>query len=548
MELAMNNSKSIKAAIVCGVLLLSLITAGWKLGARPLNGHESYVSVTARRMLQTGDWVVPVYNGEVRIQKPPLNYWLVALTAKITGHIDDFTVRVPSVILALLSTVAILYFINRCLGFRAAVLSALIWSTSIGFVRYGRSARPEMSLTCFVTIAFLAFYSALETAQRKRQIAYLLIFWASFAIAMLAKGPAPLPLILVPLFLYFLIFRQWKSLPKLLPITGVIIFLLIVLPWPILVANRLAETAGGEINTIGFWKREFFNRYFGGLGGSSKPLHYYLHVMLQFILPWSVFLPMALAAPFYKVWGEKQKTMLFLWFWFVGGVAVMSLSSGKRMHYIMPAMPAMAILVGILFDDLVFARLAYSPRFAQNVLLFHLGILLAGAIGVPAYAVIQKQYVVFRETIIISLLTLIIGSVIAALFARNKPALGCAAIFVGYCALFMPAFNSLTETKGRSYYVSKFAQSVASRIHQSENLVAYKDVSSVFVHYFGKDVPVMQDLSQTFERYRTGSWIVATGDFAGRLMNDGRFAIAWRCPDARLDEGKIIQGALFHRP
>lgn len=89
-------------------------------------------------MLQTGDWVVPIYNGEVRIQKTPLNYWLVALTGKITGHIDELSVRAPSVILAILSTAAILYFVNRLLGFKTAVMSALIWSTSIGFVRYGR--------------------------------------------------------------------------------------------------------------------------------------------------------------------------------------------------------------------------------------------------------------------------------------------------------------------------------------------------------------------------------------------------------------------------
>lgn len=500
-----------------------------------------------RRMLQTGDWVVPIYNGEVRIQKTPLNYWLVALTGKITGHIDELSVRAPSVILAILSTAAILYFVNRLLGFKTAVMSALIWSTSIGFVRYGRSARPEMSLTCFVTIAFLAFYSAIQAPQRKKQVAYMLIFWSSFAVAMLAKGPAPLPLILVPLFLYFLIFRQWKTLPKLLPLTGVIIFLLIVLPWPLLLANRLAETTG-QSNTLAFWKREFLDRYFGGLGGSSKPFHYYLHVMLQFILPWSIFLPMALAAPFYKVWGEKQKTMLFLWLWFVCGVAVMSLSSGKRMHYIIPAMPAIAILVGILFEDIIFTRLAYSGRFAQNVLLFHLGVLVAGAIGVPAYAVMQKQYVVFREMIIISVLALLIGSIIAALFARNKPALACTAIFVGYCALFMPAFNSLSDVKGRGYYTKKFAQSTASRVYQSDDLVAYKDVSSVFVHYFGKPVPLIQDVSQVFENYRRGSWVVATGNFAGQLINDGRFAIAWRCPDAQMDDGKIIEGALFHRP
>lgn len=312
MDLAVNNSNRAKAAAVCCVVLISVITAGWKLGAKPLNGHECYVSVTARRMMQSGEWVIPNYNGRVRLEKTPLNYWLVAFAGKLRGRIDEFSVRVPSLVCAILSMVSILYFVNRWLGFRTAVMSALIWSTSLGFVRYGRSGRPEMSLTCFVATSLLAFYSAVCCTNRKRQIAYMLIFWVSFAVAMLAKGPAPLPLVLAPLFLYFVIFRQWRLLPKLLPITGVIVFLLIVLTWPTLLANRLAQ-AGVETSTISFWKREFFERFFGGLGGSSKPSYYYLHVMLQFILPWSVFLPMALAAPFYKIWGEKQKTMQFLW-------------------------------------------------------------------------------------------------------------------------------------------------------------------------------------------------------------------------------------------
>jgi len=547
MELALNNVKWTKAAAVCCVVLISVITAGWNLGARTLDGHECYVSVTARRMLETGDWVVPSYNGRVRLEKTPLNYWLVALAGKLTGHINEFAARLPSVACALLSTLAILYFVKQWLGFRTAVISALIWSTSLGFVRYGRSARPEMSLTCFVAISFLAFYSAAQAASRKRQIAYLLIFWAGFGVAMLAKGPAPLPLILVPLFLYFVIFRQWKLLPKLLPIAGIVIFLLIVLAWPTLLANRLAQ-AGGETNTMAFWKREFIDRFFGGFGGSSKPSYYYLHVMLQFILPWAVFLPMALAAPFYKIWGGKQKTMLFLWLWFAGGVAIMSLSSGKRMHYIMPAMPAMAILIGILFEDIVFSRDAYTGRFARNMLLFHVGALVAGAIGVPVYAAIEGQYTVAGQTAIISVLSLAIAVVIVLFFVKNRPVFGCAAIFVGYCALFMSAYNSLAVVKGKSYYTRKFALSAAAMVRQSDDLVAYKDVSSGFVHYFGRNVPVVEDLSQSYEKYRQGAWVAATGKFMEELMEDGRFSIGWRCPDAEMDENKIIEGALFHRP
>ncbi len=546
MGFSQSNLITKEAAAVCCVLLIAAITAGWKLGVRTLDGHECFVSVTAREMLESGDWAVPSYNGQLRIEKTPLNYWLVALAGKLIGRIDEFGARVPSVVCAILSTLAILYFVKQWLGFRTAMLSALIWSTSLGFVRYGRSARPEMSLTCFVTIAFLAFYSAIHAAGRKRQVAYMLIFWVSFGVAMIAKGPAPLPLILVPLFFYFLIFKEWKTVPKLLPIAGVVIFLLIVLAWPTLLANRLAQ-AGGETDTMAFWKREFVDRFFGGYGGSSKPSYYYLHVMLQFMLPWSVFLPMALAAPFYKIWDEKQKTMMFLWLWFAGGVVIMSLSSGKRMHYILPAMPAMAILVGILFEGMAFGHDAYTGGFARNMLLFHIGALAAGAIGIPIYAIVQGQYAVAGQTMVISVLSLAISTVIVLFFVKKRPALGCAAIFIGYCALFMSAYSSLAVARGKSYYTKKFAVSTASRIRQSDDLVAYKNVSSGFVHYFGRVVPVVKGVSQTYDKYRQGAWVVATGAFMDDLIKDGRFAIGWQCTDAAMDKDKIVAGALFHR-
>ena len=77
----------------------------------------AFVSVTAREMLQRDDWVVPVFNGQLRLQKTPLNYWLVAGVGKITGSIDEFTARLPSVLLAILSTAAILYFAGQWLGY-----------------------------------------------------------------------------------------------------------------------------------------------------------------------------------------------------------------------------------------------------------------------------------------------------------------------------------------------------------------------------------------------------------------------------------------------
>ena len=128
---------------------------------------------------------------------------------------------------------------KQWLSFRIAVLSAAVWATSLGYIRYSHNARPEMALTFFVTLSLLSFYSAIMANSRKKQVIYALIFWVSFGLANLAKGPAPLPLVLIPLFFYVAIFRRWKELPRFLPIIGTIVFLAIVLPWPLAIAHKL---------------------------------------------------------------------------------------------------------------------------------------------------------------------------------------------------------------------------------------------------------------------------------------------------------------------
>jgi 4-amino-4-deoxy-L-arabinose transferase-like glycosyltransferase len=545
MELPRNNSK---ALIVLAVMLVSAITSAWMLGAKPLGDHESYVAVAAREMLQKGDWIIPTYNGELRLQKTPLSYWLVASVAKLTGRVDEVAARLPSVLCAILSVGAILYFVSQWLDFRTAVMSALMWSTSLAFVRYGHSARPEMALTCFVTIAFLAFYTATLTTHRKKQTIYMVIFWTSFSLAMLAKGPAPLPLILAPLFLYFLLFRRWNLLPKMLPITGTTIFLVIVLAWPVCVAARLAEPVGGgqASGFLEFWKREFVDRFMGSYVPGNKPFYYYSYVMFQYMLPWAAFVPIALAAPFYRVWGKKRETMLFLWLWFVADVAVMSISGGKRMHYILPAMPAMAILASILFEDMVFSRQAYTARFARNLLLFHAGAVIAGAVGIGRYDGLDTQFI--GPTILIAVLALIALGPVLILFARKKNGYACVAIFAGYCVLLMVAFAVFLIPYSSTRHVKPFARNVAAEIPSTDSLTAYHDVASRFVHYFGRTVPIAEDLSQAYERYQQGHWILATGRFVDELTDDGRFEQARLWENAIRSKGRIVAGALFHKP
>ncbi len=543
-----DSSTTIKAVVVVCVMLLSAITSGWMLTAKPLGDHESYVTITAREMLESDDWVVPTCNGQLRLEKTPLNYWMTAAIGKIRGGVDDLAGKLPSMLLAMLSTAAILYFVSRWLGFRTAVMAALIWSTSTSFVRYGHSGRPEMSLTCFVAICFLSFYTAMIETRRKRQVVYMLIFWVSFSLAMLAKGPAPLPLVTVPLFFWVLMFKKWKQIPRMLPVIGGIIFLAAVLAWPVLLGMRMAQASGGDSQAgfIDFWKREFIDRFMGSHAAGDKPFYYYFYVMFQLMVPWVVFVPMAIAAPFYKVWGEKRKVMVFLWLWFAADVLFMSLSGGKRMHYILPAMPAMAILIGILLEDMIFIQKAHTKQLARNLLLVHVGVVIAGAIGSLAYVVAVKPEML-RETAFLAIPALIMVATAAVSFARGKKVPGCIAIFGGYCIVMMIAFAVFLVPYSSTNRIRPFALDVKASVPRSDKLVAYIYMPSRFIHYFGRTVPIIGDMSEAHAEYNSDSWIIAIGANMDELAKDSRFEIAEFWKDAARTDGKVVDGALFHK-
>lgn len=457
--------KKIKWIVVFGVVILSVLTAFWGLGGRALGNHEAYIGVAAKNMLESGDWVVPMFNGKARLNKTPLSYWLVAISAKASGEMNEFIVRLPNAVMAVLSAIAIFYFVCERLGFGTGAIAAIVWSTSLGFLKYGHTGRPEMGLACFVAIAMLSFYSGLKSQNRKKQILYMLVFWVSFSMAMLAKGPAPLPLILPTLFIYFLIFKQWKLIGKLLPIAGVILFLLIVLPWPTAVLAKYPES-------LKVWQLEFLGRAEGQYAAGSKPFYYYFEIMFVYFLPYSVLIPFAAAAPFYKIWEERRDAIVYHWLWFFAGVGVMSVLGGKRQHYILPMMPAMAVLSGIIFNDMLFVHKAYGKKFS---------------------AIFSTAHIV---------------------------------VLAGWLVVYIVVMPGMENKEGDANYVIRdFARKAAAAAYD-KRIVAYCKANPAFIYYLGRDVPVSSDINEVYAEYLEGGGITASGDKFEQLKTDGRFELA----------------------
>jgi 4-amino-4-deoxy-L-arabinose transferase-like glycosyltransferase len=536
-EIFVKNTKN-KYFIVLGVLCLSAVTAFWMLPSMSLRSHECLVSVTAREMLQNHDYIWPTMNGIPRLQKTPLCYWIVAGVAKLTGTVDELSVRLPSALFAFLSAVAVLYYLSRWLSLRIAVLSTAVWATSLAYARLSHRARPDMVMTFFIVLCMLSFYSIVIAENRRQQVIGGLVFWLSFALANLAKGPAPVPYVLIPVAVYIIFSKQWHIVAKMMPFIGSFLFLVIFLPWLLFISHRLNWD-------LTLWKHEFFDRLFGNYAQGNYAFYYYLPDMFKYITPWVVFLPIALFTPFYKVWRGKRPLMTYLWIWFVADTIFLTVDAGKRQHYILPLIPPMAILIGIVLNDMIFSRKAYLPEFAKNILIAHVIVLTAAALISPVViAFIAPELV--TKVLMLSLTTVIFLIAVTILFAKQKPEWAAISVFSGVAVFILMCFYNFSVIADIDANSRNFAKKIACLVPASDKLIAYKDVSSRFVQYYGQVVPQISNLSKLREYYNKGCWIVCFSDDTIELKNEN-LNIVYSC-ERKGKSKSDTAGVLFHNP
>jgi 4-amino-4-deoxy-L-arabinose transferase-like glycosyltransferase len=539
------DTKKSNILLVIAVLAFATVVSFWALSDTPLDDHECLVSVTAREMLQTGNWILPRFNGQVRLQKTPLCYWLVASVAKITGKVDEFSSRLPSACFAVVSVAAVLYFVSQWQAIRVAALSAAVWVSTLAFIKYSHSARPEMVLCSLVTVSMLSFYSAMQTQSKRYRISYMLVFWLTFSLAMLAKGPVPLVLVAPPIFLYFAVFRQWKKIKDTLPIIGPLLFLLIVLPWPIMVAAKAPEDWT-------FWKREFVDRFTGDYASGHKPFWYYLPVVFLFAAPFSAFVPYAVAAPFRSLWERKRPAMWYLWLWFVVQIAVMTIAGGKRQHYILPAFPAFSILAGICLYDMIFELKVFKLKEVKILFVGHIIAIAAAAAGLLYWAFTKIKFAVWPALHIAMIATVSLGLVIF-LFKQKKNILATMLLFAGYCTVLLLAFIYFVNPLNYNNPSRSFSSRISEIVPVKEELFAYNYVSARSIHYTGRTIPEIYDINDVRDRYEKGGWIIATGDNYREMIKAcppeaGRgFEIIFYEQLAERRGSDDVEGALFHK-
>lgn len=313
------------------------------LGKFPLmEPDEGRYSEIPREMLERGDFVTPMLNYVKYFEKPPLHYWLNALSMSIFGE-TEFATRFPGALCGLL-TVLFTYHVGRKLfGRREGLMAALILGSSTGFLMQGRMNLTDMTLTFCMSVSIGCFLLASRTDERNKGLYYYL-FYLFAALAVLAKGLIGVVLPGGVIFLYLLICRRWALLKEMRLLTGILLFLAVAAPWFVLVSQRNPEFVQF------FFIHEHFQRFLTKTHGRYQPIWYFIPILLLTMLPWSFFVPQALM----RAWKERKEkdgdvlVYLILWAGFI--FLFFSKSNSKLIPYILPVFAPLALLVGLLFN------------------------------------------------------------------------------------------------------------------------------------------------------------------------------------------------------
>src|SRR5262245_34023894 len=184
------------------VLVLPALLLYPRLDFHLLEPDEGRYAEIPRELLARGDWVVPHLQGEPYLDKPPLLYWLVALSYTVFGVSPAAARLVPA--LAVHATVLAVYLIGRrSVGERAARLGALALALAPGFVGVGRLLVLDGLLALWVTLAILAAFEALRGGRTRP--GWWLLASAALGLGVLTKGPVILILVAAPLALHRLL-------------------------------------------------------------------------------------------------------------------------------------------------------------------------------------------------------------------------------------------------------------------------------------------------------------------------------------------------------
>jgi 4-amino-4-deoxy-L-arabinose transferase-like glycosyltransferase len=305
----------------------------------------------AREMLDCGNWVVPTFNYQLRVDKPALLYWLQGGAFRLFG-VNELAARLPSA-LASLFAVLLTYELGRHLfGAASGLLAGLVLASAGLFCCAAHFANPDALLNAFTLLTLLAYWQSFVHPPGATRTVWAILAGIGAGFAVLSKGPVGLVLPLAVIGLFLLWGRNFRLRWERCFLWAALAFILVALPWYIWVG---VDTKATFLRA--FLMKHNVERFLHPLEHHGGPVYYYVVALIMGFAPWSAFLGLAgwygtaaRARNDLPVCGTgrfsepPQNRYRFLWAWIVVYFVFFSLASTKLPNYILPIYAPLAIL------------------------------------------------------------------------------------------------------------------------------------------------------------------------------------------------------------
>ena len=400
------------------------------LGSRDLwDVDEGMHSVSAKHVVESGDWVTPVYNGKAFLDKPMFFTWLVAISFTLLGF-TELAARLPAALVGLLGVWVTYRLGRKMFSARAGVFAGAVLASSILYLVMSRTVVHDIALGLFTTLALYLFYLAVaEPGHRK---AYFLLFYVAVAGAVLAKGPlgALLPaLVIGP---YLVLTRRLGLIKEMRLGLGALILVALTAPWYIMMSLR------NEGYLTYFLIEKSLGSFASEKSTHPAPLHFYVPVLLGALLPWTGFFPAALNRAIKGLWGEGKDQVLYLILWVGVMFLFFSAATSKLASYLLPLMPAAALLIGLLWDE---ALVASRERKPWILFWSHLPMVVVMLVGFvygwthPPVELGVKYGITLQQVLVIGLIITVLPGVALGFLWRRRVGLAFGSIVTMVTAL-----------------------------------------------------------------------------------------------------------------
>lgn len=501
----------------CVLFFLLLIAFGYGISAYAiLDMNEGLYAEIAREMLGTHHYVIPHLNALPYLEKPPLFYWLLAISYQLLG-VSTFAARIIPSLSACVACLTLLLLTYNTQHARAGLLAAIILASSVGFIIIGRMVFFDMLLTTWFTLALTFFYCWFTREKNY----YLYASYFAIALAFLTKGLLPVLLAGGITVVFLAIKSPREKLLRFFNPLGICLFLLITIPWHLAAIYKLPGFAWDYFineQLYRFLDKRIPHDYHTG------PLYYYLPRIIVYLFPWSLTIPLL----FGKIHGKlsaQDPLKLLLWLWLFIPLLFFSISLAKGDYYMVLSMPALALLLGLKFDQ----HLTQNNSRWLTVLFVSYALLLIAA----ASYILSRHLMpaVMTHSLVILLLFLVIYSSLGVLLIqRTRQALLSFLLLAGLCVPLIIFYVNFRVTLQNHYSQLNLAQYIQQHDPQRP-IYLYQDYEKIssLLFFVGPRLPIIDSVSNDLyygsHRSEASGWFPSAVQFKQQALSRACYVV-----------------------